>query len=146
VDTELGSTSALSRRRFVQAAAVAAAGVSGPLAWPGSAAASNNTGRQDPAAVVPPQPIPGGFAPGIHVWVPGDPSVTLPFSKATLMGFDVDPTTILDFRGFSAVGFHVGTATGSDGKTYNLETDIRAYEGAYVASDGVSRFGKFAFI
>jgi hypothetical protein len=72
--------------------------------------------------------------------------VTLPFSKATLMGFDVDPTTILDFRGFSAVGFHVGTATGSDGKTYNLETDIRAYKGTYVAADGVSRFGQFAFI
>jgi hypothetical protein len=62
------------------------------------------------------------------------------------MGFDVDPTTIVDFRGFSAVAFHVGTATGSDGKTYNLETDIRAFDGAYVASDGVRRFGKFAMI
>jgi hypothetical protein len=130
----------------VQAAAVAAAGAAGPLAWPGNAVASTNTGGEDLASVVPPQPIPGGIAPGIHVWIPGDPSVTLPFSKTTLMGFDVDPTTILDFRGFSAVAFHAGTATGSDGQTYNLETDIRAYEGAYVASDGVRRFGKFAEI
>lgn len=138
--------SALNRRRFVQAAAVATAGVAGPLAWPPRGAASNNSGDEDRTSVVPPQPIPGGFLPGIHVWVPGDPSVTLPFSKTTLTGFDVDPTTIFDFQGFSAVAFHAGTATGSDGKTYNLETDIRGYEGTYVASDGVGRFGKFALI
>jgi hypothetical protein len=100
--------------------------------------------------VVPPKPIPGGIqipgGPQIHVWQPGDPSVTLPFSGATLMGFDVEPTTITDRRGFSAVAYHAGTATGSDGATYNLETDIRAFEGAYVASDGVRRFGKFALI
>ena len=141
----LVSTYALNRRRFVQAAAAAAAGVSGPLVLPPIAAATRSGGAGQ-ASVVPPEPIPGGFAPGIHVWAPGNPNVTLPFSKTTLMGFDVDPTTILNLRGFSAVGFHVGTATGSDGKTYNLETDIRAYEGTYVASDGVPRFGKFALI
>ena len=146
MERERIGASALSRRRFVQAAAVAAAGgVSGPLAWPARAAADNG-GDGDRNSVVPPQPIPGGFLPGIHVWVPGDPGVTLPFSKTTLMGFDVDPTTIFDFQGFSAVAFHAGTATGSDGKTYNLETDIRAYKGTYVASDGVRRFGKFALI
>jgi hypothetical protein len=72
--------------------------------------------------------------------------VTLPFSGTTLMGFDVEPSTFTDRRGFSAVAFHVGTATGSDGATYNLETDMRAYKGQYVAADGTRRFGTFAFI
>ena len=146
MEPEFVAASAVSRRRFVQGAAVAAAAVTGPLAWPARGAASGNGGEQERITVVPPQPIPGGFFPGVHLWVPGDPSVTLPFSKTTLMGFDVDPTTIANFRGFSAVAFHAGTATGSDGSTYNLETDIRAFEGAYVAADGVRRFGKFAQI
>lgn len=148
MEPQLESPPALSRRRFVQTAAVAAAGVTGSLAWPaGAVAADDGDDRHD---VVPPKPIPGGIqipgGPQIHVWQPGDPSVTLPFSGATLMGFDVEPTTITDRRGFSAVAYHSGTATGSDGATYNLETDIRAFEGAYVASDGVRRFGKFALI
>ena len=72
--------------------------------------------------------------------------MTLPFSGATLQGFDVDPTTIGDFRGFSALAYHAGTATGSDGATYNLETDMRAFKGRYVDADGNKHFGTFAFI
>ena len=49
-------------------------------------------------------------------------------------------------RRVSAVAYHAGTATGSDGASYNLETDIRAYQGTYIASDGIQRFGKFALI
>ena len=143
---QLDSASALNRRRFVQAAAVAAAGVAGPLAWPARSAAGND----HQGTVVPPKPIPGGIqipgGPQIHVWQPGDPSVTLPFSHSTLMGFDVEPGTITDRRGFSAVAYHAGTAIGSDGATYDLETDIRAFQGTYVASDGTRRRGGFAFI
>lgn len=146
MEPELVAASAVNRRRFIGGAAVAAAAVTGPLAWPARGAASDNTGAHERISVVPPQPIPGGFAPGVHVWEPGDPTVTLPFSKTTLMGFNVDPATMVNFRGFSAIAFHAGTATGSDGKTYNLETDIRGFEGAYVAADGVRRFGKFAEI
>ena len=62
------------------------------------------------------------------------------------MGLDTEPGTIVDFKGFSAVAFHVGTATGSDGRQYDFETDIRAYEGTYVATDGTRRHGTFAFI
>jgi hypothetical protein len=147
MEPQLESASALSRRRFVQASAVAAAGVAGPLAWPARSVASND----EQQAVVPPKPLPGGIqlptpGPQIHVWQPGDPSVTLPFSHSTLMGFDVEPGTITDRRGFSAVAYHAGTAIGSDGVTYNLETDIRAFQGTYVASDGIQRFGKFALI
>jgi hypothetical protein len=148
MELQLESASALSRRRFVQTAAVAAAGVTGSLTWPTRAAATEAGDHGE--AVVPPKPIPGGIqipgGPQIHGWQPGDPSVKLPFSGATLMGFDVEPTTIMDHRGFSAVAYHAGTATGSDGATYNLETDIRAFAGRYVASDGVRRFGKFALI
>jgi hypothetical protein len=50
------------------------------------------------------------------------------------MGFDVDPSSIPTFRGFSALASHAGTAIGSDGVTYNLETDIRVYAGTYVAA------------
>jgi hypothetical protein len=81
----------------------------------------------------------------IHVFGPGDPAVTLPFTGITLQGLDVEPSTIADFNGSTAVAFHVGTARASDGKTYNLETDIRAFEGEYVV-DGVSHRGSFALV
>jgi hypothetical protein len=142
---------ALDRRKFVvgAAAAVAGAGLS-TLARPSSAfAAPSLVGKH--RVFPPPSPIPGGaFDVGpplglIHVFVPGDPSVTLPFSGGTPQGFDVEPGTITDFNGSSAVAFHVGTARGSDGKTYNLETDIRTFKGSYVV-DGVTHQGSFGFV
>ncbi len=142
---------ALNRRRFVLGAAgtVAGAGLT-KLAWPSSTSAASS--RAMTGAVLPaPNPIPGGaFDVGppfgvLHVFVPGDPSVTLPFTGGTLGGFDVEPITATDFKGSSAVAFHVGSARGSDGKTYNLETDIRAFEGQYVV-DGVTHQGAFAFV
>jgi len=98
---------------------------------------------------VPPKPIPGGgfdLPPLIHVWTPGDPGITLPFSGGTLQGFDTEPATLTDFAGFSAVAFHVGTATARDGTEYNLETDMRAFRGVYIDANGTRRFGTFAFI
>ncbi len=96
-----------------------------------------------------PRPIPGGqeIAPGvvIHIFGPGDPSVTLPFSGGVLGGFDVEPGSITDFDGSSAVAYHVGSARGSDGVTYNLETDMRAFEGDYLV-DGVVHHGSFVFV
>jgi hypothetical protein len=149
MESQLESSPALSRRRFVQTAALAAAGVTGSLAAPSRGLAHGDHGHH-PGAVVPPTPIPGGIqipgGPQIHVWAPGDPSVTLPFSGSTLMGFDVDPSTMTDFRGFSAVAFHAGTAIGGDGATYNLETDLRAYKGTYIAADGSRKLASFAFI
>jgi hypothetical protein len=146
---QLQGPSAISRRRFVQTAAVAAAGVTGSLGGPASALAWADDDN-DRRAVVPPTPIPGGntlpngFV--IHGWQPGDPTVTLPFSHSTLKGFDLDPSTITDFRGFSALAYHAGTATGSDGATYNLETHMTVLKGVYVATDGTRRFGTFSFI
>jgi hypothetical protein len=140
--------STISRRRFVQTAATAATGLS--LAHPAGASAWDGE-RHRHAVVVPPKPIPAVVTlpngTQIHVGPPaGDPTVTLPFSHTTLRGFDVDPSTITDFRGFSALAFHVGTATGSDGATYDLETHMTVEQGGYIASDGIRRFGTFSFI
>jgi hypothetical protein len=104
-----------------------------------------------PPDVLPaPKPIPGGFAlpdgTVLHVFAPGDPGVTLPFTGVQLEGLDVEPSVITDYRGFTAVAFHVGTATGSDGRRYDLETDMRAMEGTYVAENGTRQRGLFAFI
>ena len=51
-----------------------------------------------------------------------------------------------DFKGFAAVAFHVGTATGSDGTVYDVETDMRAFRGTYVDGTGKRHFGTFGFV
>jgi hypothetical protein len=76
----------ISRRRFVQTATAAAAGVTGATLarTPRAVAWGHEPHRQ---AVVPPNPIPGGVTPPnhmqIHLWPAGDPAVTLPFSHGT---------------------------------------------------------------
>jgi hypothetical protein len=138
----------LDRRRFVLTTAGAVTGGAAGLAWasPASATPFPSPNRRGSPA---PNPIPGGLelAPGvvIHVFGPGDPAVTLPFTGITLQGLDVEPSTITDFNGSSALAFHVGTARASDGRTYNLETDIRAFEGEYIV-DGEVHQGSFALI
>jgi hypothetical protein len=134
----------IDRRTFVVGAgALASAGLV-------DFATSSPVGAQGRGEVKPaPNPIPGGLevAPGVvlHVFAPGDPSITLPFSGFQLGGFDVEPGTITDFEGSSAVAFHVGTARGHDGTTFNLETDMRAFQGTYVV-DGVEHQGSFALV
>ena len=115
----LHAGSHIDRRRFLTAAGTASgAGVVG-LGWrsAGAATVGHPSGGRAPAA---PNPIPGGIelAPGvaIHVFAPGNPAVTLPFSGITLTGVDVEPSTIMDFNGSSAVAYHVGTARASDGE------------------------------
>jgi hypothetical protein len=136
----------IDRRRFVLGAGVLASAGLADLALPSTAEAH---GRRRHGVEPAPEPIPGGIelGPGqvIHVFAPGDPSITLPFTGVTLQGFDVEPGTITDFKGSSAVAFHVGTARGHDGTMFNLETDIRAFEGKYVV-DGVTHRGAFAFV
>ena len=137
----------LTRRAVVRGAAGAAATLAGAVAAPRSAIAEH---RGADGLPVPPEPIPGGIelAPGqrIHVWAPGPPEITLPFTGATLQGLDVESTTIKDFNGFAAVAFHTGTARGSDGTRYDLETDLRAFQGTYIDRTGRRRFGSFGFI
>jgi hypothetical protein len=94
-----------------------------------------------------PKPIPGGLdiPPVIHGFVPGPETLTLPFSKLTLMGLNVEPSTITDFRGVTALAYIVGRAIGSDGVRYDLESDMRVFEGQYAGEDGMRREGTFAF-
>jgi hypothetical protein len=137
----------LTRRAAIQGAAGAAAGFAAAATRPQGAVAHEHGHGRLP---VPPEPIPGGIPISetdvIHVWPPGPTDVTLPFSGGQLQGLDVEPTTIRDFNGFSAVAFHVGTATGSDGTRYDLETDLRTFQGTYIDRTGHRRFGTFGFI
>jgi len=109
-----------------------------------------DTGK--PPGVLPePKPIPGGstLPDGslIHVFAPGTRGVTLPFTKVSLEGLDVEPRVTTDHNGFAALAYHVGTAMGNDGKTYDLETDMRVMSGSYVAADGTRRDnGLFVFV
>jgi hypothetical protein len=150
MDESATSMRGLDRRRLMGglAAAVASGSVGRSLLAPDAARAGVEPGASWQAPV--PRPIPGGIPIGggehIHTWAPGPPSVTLPFSGATLGGLDVDASAITDFNGAVALAYLVGTATGSDGATYNLETDIRAFSGEFVATDGIRRRGAFAFI
>ena len=103
------------------------------LLLPGSATAAGSD----------PKPIPGGIqipdGPLIHVFAPGP--VDLGFQ-----GENVEPGTITDFSGFSAIAYIAGTATDADGNTYTMVNDMRVYRGTYVSQDGSVLTGTFAFI
>jgi hypothetical protein len=136
----------ISRRNLFKYGAASGAAATVAATMPAAAAHAHGVPRVLPA----PQPIPGGIelpdGTVIHVFVPGPEDVTLPFSGLQLQGLDVEPSLITDYRGFTALAYVVGTATGSDGNQYNLEADMRAMEGAYVAEDGTRQRGLFAFI
>jgi len=88
------------------------------------------------------KPIPGGLEIGdefIHVFAPGPVDLGL-------MGENVEPNTITDFTGFSALAYVIGTATDADGNTYTMANDIRVFSGTYVSEDGSVLHGTFAFI
>jgi hypothetical protein len=139
------------RRKFLRGGAVAGAGV----ALSGSASLVANADPGYSAPLPTPKPIPGGldltgFGLGppydfIHTFAPGPPDVVLPFTGGTLQGLDVEPSTITNRQGATALAFHVGTARGSDGRTYNLETDMRVMQGTY-RTGGTTHRGTFAFI
>jgi hypothetical protein len=138
----------ISRRQlFRYGASAGAAATVGPM-LPAMTSVAHAGGL--PRVLPAPKPIPGGIqipgGPLIHVFAPGPPDVTLPFTGIQLMGLDVEPNVITGYKGFTALAFHAGTATGSDGKQYDLETDMRAMEGTYVAEDGSRQRGLFALI
>lgn len=87
-------------------------------------------------------PIPGGITlpPQIHVFAPGPAGVG--------QGIDVEPNVISNFRGFAAQAYPVGlgTATDSEGNTYDVNNDMRVFQGEYVSVDGTHHRGTFVFI
>jgi hypothetical protein len=143
-----------SRRRFIHAAAGATALAFGSGLSSRALARDDDNGHDEPLPE--PKPIPGvldlsglGLEPPydfIHQFSPGPKGVVLPFTKVPLQGLNVEPSTITDFKGATALAYHVGKAKGSNGKTYNLETDIRVMEGRYVSVEGRRRQGTFAEI
>ena len=143
-----------SRRRFFHAAAGATALAFGSGLSSRALARDDHIGHGEPLPE--PKPIPGeldlselGVEPPydfIHQFSPGPKGVVLPFTKVPLAGLNVEPSTITDFDGATALAYHAGKAKGSDGKTYNLETDIRIMEGHYVSVEGTRKHGTFAEI
>lgn len=100
--------------------------------------------QPQPVAITGGSQIPGG--PFIHVHAPGPDGMMLPISGFPYSGLNVDPTTIGNFDGFTAVAYVAGEATGSDGKKYLMETDVRAFKGTYKDAGGMDRTGVFAFV
>ncbi len=98
-----------------------------------------------PSAAAPgdnqPVPISGGIdvPPLIHVFAPGPTSTGL-------MGLDVEPSTITNFRGFSAYAVFKGTTVDSHGASYDAVLDMRVFSGDYISSNGKHHHGTFGFI
>jgi hypothetical protein len=94
-----------------------------------------------------PSPIPGGIdAPPvgfIHWFLPGPVSSSTPFAKIPGFGLDVEPSTITDFKGFTALAVLSGQAEDSDGTIYNVEFDVRVMQGEYIAAGGSRQRGVF---
>ena len=75
-----------------------------------------------------PTPLPGGdvIPPFVNQFFPGVGTV--------YDGLNADPHGINNFRGAVAMGYAVGTATDNVGRTYNVMTDVRVYQGDYVGA------------
>jgi hypothetical protein len=136
------------RRSFLLGSAgVLAAGVAASLQGPSISEAKSGSGKNLRPALPAPKPIPAGETiPGlvIHELLAGPENIVLPFTGLQLIGLNVEPSTITDFNGVTALAYHTGTATDSNGILYNLETDIRVMEGEYIGEDGNRHRGAFA--
>src|SRR5499425_1248732 len=116
----------LSRRQFLGATAGAAAALATSSLWMPTLAAASNAE---------PVPIPGGFAPGFHVF----------------LGPGVEPSTIFNFRGVTGVATVQGTGTAWNTMTGErtallFDSDNRFMQGEYVGADGERHRGTFGFV
>ena len=105
------------------------------VALVGASLFTSGVGRRTIAADGDPGPIPASR----HIFAPG------PRSQG-LMGLQVEPSSITDFQGTVALAYLSGTATDGGGQHYELAVDLRLMSGDYVAMDGSTRTGAFAFI
>ena len=87
-----------------------------------------------------PRPIPGGFDQNFN------PVPSNPFIHVLSPGIGSEMSSITDFNGIVAGSETRGTAHGSDGTTYDFDTDMRVMRGAYIGLDGRLRNGAFGFI
>lgn len=56
-------------------------------------------------------------------------------------GLNADPQGITNFSGAVAMGYTTGQATDSAGKTYQVITDIRVYQGDYIGAQATYSAG-----
>ena len=149
------SSAGVSRRKLLMGAGAAAGATTLLGAKPAAAAAAERPSRAEARvkrATALPKPIPGGLETGtefpgfIHFMLPGPEGATTQVFELPAMGLDVEASTITDFDGAIAMAVLTGTAQASDGESYPVEFDVRVMEGRYIAEDGVTRNGAFAFV
>jgi hypothetical protein len=121
-----------SRGQFVRRGAAAIGGAAGVgLLNPAAAFGRSTAG---------PRPIPGGFD-ETFTPVPSDPFIhVLP----PQLGFEM--STITDFSGIVGAAEIQGVARGSDGSSYDFDTDMRFMKGTFVGLDGRVQSGSFGFV
>ncbi len=141
----------MSRRTFLGAsAAVAAAAGVGIGAAPARAQSGlghpANPAPSPIAATVPSGVTEPAFLENIHWLLPGPIGATTPFIGLPGFGLDVDPSTMGDYRGFTAYAVVSGEAEGSDGNTYDVEFDVRVMRGTYETATGARFDSTFAFL
>ena len=122
----------VSRRQLFRGGAAAMGGLAGVgLLDPALA-------RADSGAA--PTPIPGGFDKNFKP-VPKHPLV-----HVLSPGIGSEMSTITDLKGVVAGSEIRGKAHGSDGSTWDFDTDMRFMHGLYVGTDRRVRHGTFGFI
>ena len=136
----------ISRRNFIRASAGAAGtGLVLSSALPKPLLAAEEVHRACP---IDPQPIPHtidtGFGTTIHHFFPGPVEGVDPITGH-------DPSEIFDFSGVIAQADLLLTGTGTDLNTgdsapYDFHCDMRFMKGQFVAADGNTHKGAFAFI
>ena len=122
----------LSRRQLLGRGAAALGGIAGVGLLDPARALGQPTGE--------PRPIPGGFDQNFNP-VPSDP-----FIHVLPPGIGFEMSSITDFNGVVGGSETRGTAHGSDGTTYDFDTDMRFMRGVYIGLDGRLRQGAFGFI
>jgi hypothetical protein len=126
------ASAGVSRRQLLGRGAVALGGLAGAGLLDPARGLGQSTGE--------PRPIPGGFDQNFNP-VPSDPFIhVLP----PAIGFEM--SSITDFNGVVGGSETRGTAHGSDGTTYDFDTDMRFMRGVYIGLDNRLRQGAFGFI
>jgi hypothetical protein len=70
----------------------------------------------------------------------------LPGPGAGFDGVNAEPNGITNFQGLAALAYTSGAAKDKDGRSYVAQTDIRRYQGEYIAADGGHAHGTFVEI
>ena len=126
------ASGSLSRRQLLGRGAMALGGLAGVGLLDPSGAVGQTTGA--------PRPIPGGFD------INFNPVPSNPFIHVLSPGIGFEMSSITDFNGVVGGSETRGTAHGSDGTTYDFDTDMRFMRGVYIGLDGRLRQGAFGFI